>query len=130
MGRLWDSDVMRRLRLIIAASLLSACSTAEERQHFRLMDQIERQVQLPAGSRPLAKYARYYAFDKRGRVVAIYTTYLEPDYKSLNLPAGHRRWVSEEGKLPAISDGGCGVVEVHFDPATNEVIGTACNGLA
>ncbi|GAA3888024.1 hypothetical protein GCM10022276_03920 [Sphingomonas limnosediminicola] len=94
------------------------------------MDQIEKKVRMPAGSRPLAEYARYYAFDKRGHVIAVYTTFLEPSYTSLNLPAGHRRCVSDEGKLPSISDGGCGVVEVRFDPTAEEVLGVACNGLA
>jgi hypothetical protein len=120
---------MRGLIPPIALLLLSACSTAEERQHSRLMDKIEQQVRLPTGSRPLGEYARYYAFDKRGRVSAIFTTFLEPDYESLNLPAGQRRWVSAEGKLPGISDGGCGVVEVLFDPTTDEVR-AECNGLA
>jgi hypothetical protein len=128
--RLWDFRVMRGLIPPIAVLLLSACSTAEERQHSQLMDQIEKQVRMPAGSRPLAEYARYYAFDKRGRVVAIYTTLREPSYESLNLPAGQRRWVSHEDRLPGISDGGCGVVEVLFDPATEQVTRAECNGLA
>jgi hypothetical protein len=120
---------MRGLILPIAILLLSACSTGEERQHSMIMDKIEQQVSLPIGSRPLAEYARYYAVDKRGRVTAIFTTLFEPDYESLNLPAGQRRWVSEEGKLPSISDGGCGVVEVRFDPTTEQVW-SECNGLA
>ena len=121
---------MRGLLLTIAVLLLSACSTAEERQHLRLMEQIEKQVRMPTGSRPLAHYARYYAFDQHGRVSAIYTTFLEPDYESLDLPLGQRRWVSDERKLPGISDGGCGVVEVLFDPATGEIERAECNGLA
>jgi hypothetical protein len=91
------------------------------------MDQIEKQMRMPAGSRPLAEYARYYAFDKKGRVIAIYTTWIEPDHASLNLPAGQRRWVPDEGQLPNISEGGCGVVEVLFDPATDEVKRAECN---
>jgi hypothetical protein len=122
-----DPAVMRRLILLIATFLLSACSAAEERQHSQLMDQIEKQILMPAGSRPIAEYARYYAFDKKGRVIAIYTTWIEPDDASLNLPTGQRRWVSDEGHLPGISEGGCGVVEVLFDPATDEVKRAECN---
>ena len=85
---------------------------------------------MPAGSRPLAEYARYYASDKSGRVIAIYTTWIEPGHESLNLPAGRRRWVADVGNLPAISDGGCGVVEVLFDPASAEVKRAQCNARA
>jgi hypothetical protein len=87
---------MRGLISPIATFLLSASSAAEERQHSQLMDQIEKQMRMPAGSRPLAEYARYYAFEKKERVIGIYTTWIEPDYASLNLPAGQRRWVSDE----------------------------------
>ena len=79
---------MRGLILPIATYLLSACSAAEEPQHAQLMNQTEKQIRMPAGSHPLAEYARYYAFDKNGRVIAIYTTWFEPDYASLNLPVG------------------------------------------
>jgi hypothetical protein len=121
------SWVVRGLIALSATGPLSACSDAEEPRHSKLMDQIEKRVRMPVGSRPLAEYARYYAFDKKGRVTAVYTTWVEPDVASLNLRAGQRRWVSDEGHLPLIFEGGCGVVEVIFDPATDKVERAECN---
>ncbi len=94
------------------------------------MDQIERTVRLPEGTKPLAEYARYYTFGKSGRIQAIYTTVLEPDYDTLNLSAGKRRWVSDPGHMPGISDGGCDVVEIDFNAAKGTIEHVACNGRA
>lgn len=114
-----------QLNAAITALLLIGCASDEEREHASLMDEVEQRVRLPDGSQPLNEYARYYAIDGQGRVVAIYTTFVEPD-----LPAGQRRWVGDQSKLPGISDGGCGVVNVLFNPATRKVEEAFCNGVA
>jgi len=40
------------------------------------------------------------------------------------------RWVNDYRNLPAISDGGCDVIEVIFDPRLNRIESTLCNGEA
>lgn len=92
------------------------------------MDTIEARVRLPSGAHRLNEYARYYASDPSGRVVAIYTTFVSPTLKDHDLPAGHRRWVSDYGRLPNIIGGRCETVNILFFPATNAFEQPACNG--
>ncbi|HET6942938.1 MAG TPA: hypothetical protein VFH89_12320 [Sphingomicrobium sp.] len=94
------------------------------------MDQIEKQVRLPISTRPLTEYARYYTSERNGRGFAIYTTFREPKFDTLNLEMGKRRWVSDPGRMPSISDGGCGVIEIEFNSSTGMVERTECNGKA
>lgn len=94
------------------------------------MDKIEGTVRLPDGARPLQEYARYYTFGEDGRVEAIYTTVVEPDYDTLNLPAGKRRWVSDPRHMPGISDGGCDIVEIDFNATNGKFEHVECNGRA
>ena len=133
--------------------LLSGCSTAEERDREAVMNQIEKQVQLPDGARPLREYARYYA-EHEGEVVAVYmippndeirpgdgceellenlTTRevpCEPMKTDWAMPAGERRWFRSEQELPFINDGGCLQITVIFDRAKAVVKSADCNGMA
>jgi hypothetical protein len=118
---------MARL-LFSAALLLGACSSSASPEQVRLMDQVEGRVQLPAGARPLTDYARYYAADGSGRVVAIYTLFVAPSLDDHDLPTGQRRWVADYGHLPNVTGGGCDTVHVVFTPATGAFEDSACNG--
>lgn len=40
------------------------------------------------------------------------------------------RWVNDYRNLPVISDGGCDVIEVIFDPRLNRIESMLCNGEA
>jgi hypothetical protein len=111
------------------ALLVQACSSAAEREHGRTMDQIEQQVRLPADALGLDKYARYYAVDGK-RVVGTYITNVDPQNRYYDLPIGKRRWLDDHRSLPGISDGGCSVVNVVYDPAIKKVEQAFCNGLA
>lgn len=44
--------------------------------------------------------------------------------------AGQSRWFDDYGKLPLIFDGGCQVVEVVYDPRTQQVESAECHGEA
>lgn len=147
---------MNALKIVTAAVLLSGCSTPEERDRVAVMNHIERQVQLPKGSRSLVEYARYYAESDRGEVVAVYLipdnyemragescSEALADFKSRevpcetllmrsdwDIPAGERRWVRSEQDLPLVSDGGCSVITVTFDKAKSVMKSAECNGLA
>ena len=71
-----------------------------------VMDRIEKAVRLPDGSRPLATYARNYAWADiaRTHVTAVYVGWGTPG----------RKWIGFDD-LPMIFDGGCGVIELVFD---------------
>ncbi len=93
------------------------------------MDQIERRVKLPAEASNLNEYARYYASDGN-RVVGTFIELVDPENPYYDLPIGQRRWIENHRDLPAIFDGGCSVVNILFNPATQRVEQAFCNGLA
>jgi hypothetical protein len=83
-----------------------------------MMDLIERTVAMPQGADHLHHYSRFYAWGKnRRRVEAVYLH-----------GSDYRRWVHLD-KLPAISDGGCRIIDVVFDVETS-AFGISCHGLA
>lgn len=43
---------------------------------------------------------------------------------------GERRWVTNDGALPQVSDGGCDYIDVEFDLVTATVTRLACHGEA
>jgi hypothetical protein len=119
---------MKRLCIILAFSL-AACSSAAERQHNHLMQQVEERVQLPNGAERLEQYARYYATDGN-RIVATYITLVDPANRYYDLPVGQHRWLDDHRNLPAISDGGCSIVNVIYNPKARSVLEAFCNGVA
>jgi hypothetical protein len=129
---MWDAARVRRPVITAAFFLLAACSGPAERQHravseqSRLMEQIERQVQLSADAHELDDYARYYAIDGT-RVVGTYVTYTDSRH---DLPPGQNRWIDDHRNLPVILDGGCSSVNVVYDLGTRSVEKVFCNGVA
>ena len=118
------------MKVIFFLSLLTltSCSTQKQREHDSLMALIESRIELPQGASPLNGYARYYSMDQQGMVVAIYTSLHDlPQNKFYDLPIGRRRWVDDYRALPLISEGGCGVIEITFDPRTQKLDTPACN---
>ncbi len=133
---------------------LAACSTPEERQRAAVMDQIEKQLQLPEGARPFGEYARHYAERDNGHVVGVYLVPFEDEIRSgesceeldanfashpvprepmempKQLAAGEREWLKSPRDLPFISDGGCAQITVIFDKAKSAVLSAECNGRA
>ena len=120
---------MKRLIFTPALLVIGACSSAAEKKHGQLIAQIEQRVQLPAGAERLARYARYYAINGN-RVVATYTTFVDPQVEHVSLATGHTRWIDDYRRMPLISDGGCSVVNVLYDPSKQKVEHVFCNGVA
>jgi hypothetical protein len=56
-----------KLCVTLLAAFTVACSPQPQSENDRLMDEIERQVRLPAGASPLQQYARHYALDTQGK---------------------------------------------------------------
>ncbi len=102
-------------------NLQTAAPTADEQRS--IMDRIEHDVRLPEGAGPLAAYGRYYAWQSREdgvrKVLAIYVREAGPA----------RHWVAENA-LPAVLDGGCGIVSLSYDVAAQRIEHVACNGEA
>lgn len=117
------------------------------------MDRIEAMVRMPRGAQPLAAYARFYAAVDGGRISGVYLvpsgpmpadwgcSEMTPEGESREVRcdpsvmrgdgvrAGERRWV-EADRLPAVDDGGCGIVTLEFDTQAGRIINIECNGEA
>jgi hypothetical protein len=110
---------MKQLRCLFPFLLLGAAA-APSPEPEALMDRIESAVVLPAGAAPLSSYGRYYAWEDRSdgvrKVLGVYVVEPQPQ----------RRWVTQN-ELPAVMDGGCDVVSVMFDLATDRIEWAECN---
>jgi len=87
---------MKSVLMLAALVALPPASASERLAHESLMDEIERQVRLPKQANPLKDYGRYYAFDGKGRVEAVYLLAPEPRTPD-PLPAD---WGCEEVVMP------------------------------
>lgn len=103
-----------------------ATSSTTDAEQEAIMDRIEREVRLPEGARPLAAYARSYAWQERGdgirKVVAVYE-------HLTGAPVGQRRWVTESA-FPLVLDGGCGLITLSYDVGAQRIEHVTCNGEA
>ncbi|MES2058194.1 MAG: hypothetical protein V4564_19820 [Pseudomonadota bacterium] len=120
------------------------------RERVRLMDAIDTTVRLPIGARPLQQYARFYSVRPDGKIAVLFDadtktkrpkgyrcSLLMPDgsFKKVQCPpdtrpeANERHWV-KPSEMPLIFDGGCGVIDMLYDPRTAKVEQIACHGEA
>jgi hypothetical protein len=102
---------------IALAALLAQAAPYPTPDETALMDRIERDVRLPDGALPVARYKRSYAWLGDHTVIAIYE-----DFRG---DGPERRWV-EPTNLPLIYDGGCSVVTVFFNLQSGK-IDARCN---
>jgi hypothetical protein len=136
-----------RIAFLMAALVLGGCSVQARNPHDRIMDEIESGVSLPKGANPLRDYARYYAFDNKGLVWAVYAipgsppsgqeacTDINGDVppekwqtvpcpkespEEAYLPAGQRRWMSDPVAIPTTLDTlGCEEMTFTYDARRN-----------
>ena len=139
---------MSLLALTAAASVLAACSPSgpPPSPQDAMMDAIEAGLQLPPGASALSAYGRSYAYDQESReIVGVYVIPASPNPPGttctslsgaavacpdmpLDLPAGQRRWVKDVTALPDVSDGGCSILTLRYDPQRKRVKDIGCNG--
>jgi len=151
--------MMKRFAILIVVLAATGCGSAQEPYEddpkstkAGLMNAIENRVELPAGSKPLDRYARTYKFASANRISA---AYFIPDTRFINdacqsaksggskngqivmlcpppdgMKAGERRWFDRETYLPAQSDGGCSYIEIEYSITFDTVITIRCNGNA
>lgn len=88
---------------------------------------------MPDGAAPLSTYARFYAGAPpkgshriTGLLLRSFSVRSMPD---LDRSAGVTI-VDKPGDWPDVADGGCGVIHVTYNLATDEVIELQCNGVA
>lgn len=69
---------MKSVVMLAALAAVTSSSASERTRHESLMDEIESQVRLPRGAHRLDEYGRYYAFEGKRWVEAIYMLPPEP----------------------------------------------------
>jgi len=136
-----------RIAFSLAALAFCGCATQTKNPHDRIMDEIENGIRLPRGAHALRDYARYYAFDDKGLVSAVYALPPSPpsgqeickdmdgaippekwrtvpcpkeSLEQSYLPAGHRRWMSDWWAIPRIPNTlGCEQITFSYDARRN-----------
>lgn len=86
---------------------------------------------MPEGADPLDRYVRYYSgewVDGARRVRGVFLVASIAALTQRGGVTGIRVVTSDD--LPDISDGGCGVIELEYDVASDHVISLACHGSA
>ena len=63
---------MYRPFVIAALTLVGSCASPAQRRQEALMNEIEASIDLPKGARPLASYARYYAYVTPDEIIGAY----------------------------------------------------------
>jgi hypothetical protein len=110
---------------MLAAFALLGAAPAPAGEQEALMARIEARVVMPRGADPIAGYDRAYAWDPdapaASRVIAIYVR-VDANWVG-------RRWVAADA-LPVVMDGGCSVVTLTYDVASDRVEQIGCNGYA
>ncbi len=116
--------------LALVSILLVGCAQPTDPAEA-LMNKIEAGIVMPSEARTLDQYARYYASERDGSIRVVFTLPFpeaspdaqcdelgkgvvpceERDLPYPSLKAGERIWLKSSDDLPAISDGGCSVIE-------------------
>ena len=112
--------------LVMLFGLLQGCVDARGawRPDQHILTRLESSIKLPADAKPLTSYARYYAgASERGRRVVRGVLVQRSDKKpgvSVVAPSD----------LPEIYDGGCGVIDLAYDVASEQIVSLECHGSA
>ena len=151
-----ETCIVQWLKIAFLLALAGEVSAESAPQRETLMDQIERAVVLPKGTKPLSSYGQNYAFIGNDQVKAVYfvpeplltenSGCVHGDLKPCSkdeirrmvsenarrraayASAGERRWFVDQRELPIIADDGCNQITIRYDIAVNRVLSVACNG--
>ncbi|MGH7024406.1 MAG: hypothetical protein ACREEB_12575 [Caulobacteraceae bacterium] len=97
------------------------------------IDFIERKVNLPSDAPgPLSSYERYYAWTIDNGKKYIYAEYIYIKLlgpKAPDVGSRHIHAVAEDD-IPAVSNGGCGVITFYFDPRGDRTPSLYCNAMS
>lgn len=126
---------------LIAAFVLLGCAlidgaVPDGRPARTEIGRIESELVLPAGAEPLYAYSRFYAARTQdGRRVIIGEFVLgEPDWllkhRTILEVITDTIFVVDEINMPDVTDGGCGVLTLSYDPENGRMSGPVCSGVA
>lgn len=125
-----------------AAVLLSAASFAAGTwtPDLRAISALEAQIRTPAGAPepigPMADYARFYVGVTiggrrmiRGELVHAPRECPQP-VRDVGVFCAYQAGIHLNEEFPSILDGGCGIVNLLYDPAARRIVWIRCNGVA
>ena len=128
-----------------AAMMMLAITTPAQaaKPDLAMVEALERSVKLPAGTKPLDAYDRYYALETvvgRRMIEGMYqessddddlASYQRGDRDPVKYSPprkGRRHLLAKASSLPDIADGECSVIHVYWDIATARIAHVECNG--
>lgn len=120
--------ILSPLSALILAALLSSCQSQPDDGAFAYR-KIEPLVLEKRPDLDLYQYARFYADDGTGGIFAVYVRG-GTHQNGHAVPASSVTWVPKKDQLPQIQDGGCDVVNVHYDEELGGLQSLFCNGEA
>lgn len=89
---------------------------------FELISGVESELVMPADSKGIKYYLRYYANEYEDGHILVGVFVANPNDSGIRI-------VSLE-KMPKILDGGCRVIKLKYDIIRSKVISIFCNGIA
>jgi hypothetical protein len=84
--------------------------------------ELERRLVLPQDAAPLERYARHYAGVTDSGVRLIHAVFVDVDGTTPGVV------IESEVELPLVADGGCGAINLDYNPATKQG-SVRCNGI-
>lgn len=120
MGRMLMISLM--LAPVVAVSACAPVGAGKQ----AVAREIERQVRSRHPDVPLERFARFYSFASDTVVRGVYV-FANEGYEPIVGQVGEVKWTTLAG-LPAISDGGCTVLNVEYDTAIGQLRTVECNG--
>jgi hypothetical protein len=126
------------------------CSACSNNPQQALIEQIEAQITLPAGSLSKERYSRYYALGPDKRISGVYIVHrpsafadakaacreysirkfpCSDDGSAVELIApGESLWLDDHRAIPGMNGGGCAQVSFEYEPASKRFYHLECNG--
>ncbi len=126
------ATVLAALALVVAIAPLARAQNSVSEATIR---EIESQVVMPRGARSLDLYDRYYAPDRIGeREVVVGVFLLRSSFSGQTregvapVTAIDNVFTASATQLPVVMDGGCNVVTIYFDVATQRLMTIRLDG--
>jgi hypothetical protein len=122
-----------KLVIVVSLSLFGAKSADDWLPSREQIAFIEKKIHLPhEAPGPLSKYERYYTGITEDHKRLVYAELVFVDLLGANAAAageGHAHIVTQD-QIPAVKDGGCGVVIFYFDLGRTTTPSMYCNANA
>ena len=120
---------VRALIALVSVLIVGTPALADTNLTVATVRAIEQQMVMPRNAEPLESYFRFYADEQIDDRAAIRGVYLRSpgarwarENGAVPVPGIPGAFTVEAGHLPDFADGGCAVVSIYFDVATQRLL--------